>query len=388
MDKNNLDGIEKPWEIIEKRRKQIGMSVNKLKIISGIKSGDHLTKILKNKTKNPGRRHLIQICFALRWNSDDIDKILKGYNQNKLSADDTERIWNVYETRGFPKNYHYPIYFHTPDFSITQLAIKLKPGNVKTVATSILDFAKYESKDVFESSDDFLKVRMKPSVYMRDISYQMKEVLEILPENDQKDILKDLKKELNIDLNWKDFIQDATNFSKTVDEKFKNATELIVSKEKERFHENIKKYKLTQLICIQCLEDSIISYANKGEIDLITKSFNELFKKMLAYDNYHFKLIAACCSTNFLIKEIDSSPIVLFYNIPTHLSPTTYANKPLSGFISTSKELYQNYNNEFNNLERSALEECSDKERLIKFIIEDLLENNGIKGKGIEWVTS
>jgi hypothetical protein len=313
--------------IISERLKEIGMTVNQLSCLSGVKNS-HLKQIIDGIIQNPGRNILIRIGLALSWGVEGINRLLKNYEQDGLAETDISYFIEAVGKRQIPSGFGavHPGGFN---FEIAVMSVEKMPGDIRLV-TPIPHIVFREFEEYF-SSDLVPGTQKKNHVY--------KEIRRFL---------------------------------------FKERIRM--------FDENIKFHKIRHLICRDCFE-SYIREKGQTDADSAAKEFNSLFRT-LAHKNYDLKLAATCPCFKFHIREPNEhhkKPVVIFAGNPKHPPSSRSLNASekagaLTGFVSDSEILYGSFAAEFERLHEFATDESSGKERLIKYIIA-LLEKNGIKGK-------
>lgn len=311
--------------IISERLKEIGMTVNQLSCLSGLKNS-HLRQIIDGITRNPGRSVLIRIGLALSWGIEGINCLLKQYEQDQLAVTDISYFIEAVGRRQIPSGFGavHPGGFN---FEIAVMSVEKMPGDIRLV-TPVPHIVFREFEEYF-SSDLVPGTQKKSHVY--------KEIRRFL---------------------------------------FKERIRM--------FDENIRYHKIRHLICRDCFASYI---KGKKDTDSTAKEFNSLFKT-LAHENYDLKLADGCPCFKFHIREPNEhhkKPVVIFAGNPKHPPSSRSLNVgekagALTGFVSDSEILYGSFAAEFERLHELAADESSDKERLIKYII-SLLEKNGIKGK-------
>lgn len=308
--------------------RDIGISSNQLSLLSGV-SNAHLKQILEGLTRRPGRNILIRLALGLSWSVGGISALLRAYDQEKLSeTDDTAYFKEAIRKRRNPSG-HSAIHPGGFNFEIAIMSLEKTAGPIRLVTPV--------PHVVFRDFDDYFSKIMVSGTERRN------------------DVYREIRR-------------------------------FLFNKRMEMFNDNIRKHRVSHLICKNCLASYIKRRRENTDTENIVKEFAGIFRGM-ADENYDLRLTERCPCFKFHIVEPETGkPEIVFSGNPPHSSssctPAHGENTgALVGFVSNSEELLRYFIIEFERLGRSVTEESADKKRLMQYIVE-LVEKNGIKN---EW---
>ncbi len=314
-------------QLISERMRDIGISSNQLSLLSGV-SNAHLRQILEGVTRRPGRNILIRLALGLSWSVGGISALLRAYDQEDLSDDDDAYFKEAVRKRRNPSGYN-AIHPGGFNFETAIMSLEKMAGPVRLVTPV--------PHVVFRDFDDyFSKIMVSDTERGNDVYREIRRFL----------------------------------FEKRI----------------KMFNDNIRKHRVSHLMCRDCLASYIKRRRENTDTEDIAGEFENIFRGM-ANENYDLRLTERCPCFKFHIAEPETGKpgIVFSGNSPHPSSSCTPAHGEttgaLIGFVSDSEELLEHFVTEFERLNRAVTEESADKKRLMQYII-DLLEKNGING---EW---